>query len=66
MNVTDRYGRSAQQFLVDLFEFEYCEECGGDVEAHTAVPFLGNFFARCNENGPHLIEDFQALQEGRA
>lgn len=35
-------------WLAELFETEYCEECGGDAEHHTAVPFMGNWFARCD------------------
>lgn len=30
------------------FEFEFCMECGGDAQHHTTVPFLGNWFARCD------------------
>ena len=39
---------SAPDWLAELFESEYCAECGGDAEHHTAVPFLGNWFARCD------------------
>jgi len=35
------------QWLADLFEFEYCAECGSDADGHDAVPFMGNWFARC-------------------
>lgn len=36
-------------FLADLFEFEYCPECGGDAQHHTiCVTPIGNLFARCN------------------
>lgn len=38
----------AAQWLAAQFEHEYCTECGGDTEHHTAVPFLGNWFARCD------------------
>jgi len=34
------------------FEYEYCSECGGDTEHHTAVPFEGNWFAYC-----HLLSE---------
>jgi hypothetical protein len=37
-----------EDWLKDLFEFEFCAECGGDAQHHTAVPFLGNWFARCD------------------
>lgn len=35
-------------WLARQFECEYCAECGGDAQHHTAVPFLGNWFARCD------------------
>jgi hypothetical protein len=46
-------GITGQQFLEELFEFEYCAECGLDADAHTAIPIgLGdygtNWFARCD------------------
>lgn len=53
MNITDTESRDAQTFLAETFEFETCEECGGDVEDHDALPLgLGDyggpyFFARC-------------------
>lgn len=54
------------EWLHELFAFEYCEECGGDAEHHTAVPFMGNWFARCDcpcsdEGEPHpVIQKFRA------
>ena len=30
-------GRTAQEFLVELFEYEYCAECGGYIEDHIVV-----------------------------
>jgi len=38
-----------EQWLADLFEFEFCPECGGDVEDHEVrlVPGMGTYFARC-------------------
>jgi hypothetical protein len=50
----------AEQWLAELFEYEYCAECGGDSCHHTAVPFLGNWFAHCDyplaEDGtPHPV-----------
>ena len=51
---------SKETFLAELFEFEYCHECGGDGVHHdvlTDVPFPGTFFARCRfepgEDGTH-------------
>ncbi len=42
-------------WLKELYEHSYCEECGGDVKHHDAVPFNNNWFARCkyspNNNG---------------
>ncbi len=41
-------GRTAQEFLEDLFEYEYCAECGGDAEDHIVVlDVLGLFHAYC-------------------
>ena len=50
-------GITGKQFLEELFEYEYCTECGLDADAHTAIPLgLGdygtNWFARCD----HLVE----------
>jgi hypothetical protein len=36
------------EWLQELFEFEYCSECLLDWDAHTAIPFMGNWFARCD------------------
>ena len=36
------------RWLRELFEWELCAECGGDARHHTAVPLLGNWFARCD------------------
>ena len=39
-------GRMPQEFLEDLFEYEYCAECGGDTEDHIFVlDVLGLFHA---------------------
>lgn len=43
----DSQGRTASQFLAELFETERCAECGGDVADHTPEMVLGNWFARC-------------------
>jgi hypothetical protein len=41
-------GRTAQQFLEDLFEYEYCAECAGNIEDHSVVlDVLGLFHAYC-------------------
>jgi hypothetical protein len=39
---------SAEEFLAELFEFEYCEYCAGDVEDHIAWPdMFDNWHACC-------------------
>ena len=41
-------GRTAQKFLEELFEYEYCAKCGGDTEDHVVVlDVLGLFHAYC-------------------
>ncbi len=37
------------EWLEELFEFEFCAECGGDAEDHEVciVPGMGTYFARC-------------------
>jgi hypothetical protein len=47
-NTMNIYTITAEAFLAELFADEYCVECGGDVQHHTAVPFAGNWFARCD------------------
>ena len=43
-----QHGRTAQQFLEDLFEYEYCAECGGDTEGHIVMlDVLGLYHAFC-------------------
>ena len=39
---------SPSRWLVGLFEYEYCAECGGDVQHHTVCVVMGNYFARCD------------------
>lgn len=52
-HVTDTEGRTAEEFLAEMFEFELCDECGGDAPDHDAIPIvLGMyggpyFWARC-------------------
>jgi hypothetical protein len=43
----DSNGRTSYQFLVELFAYENCEECGKGARGHDAVPLMGNWFARC-------------------
>jgi hypothetical protein len=41
-------GRTAQQFLEDLFVYEYCAECGGDTEDHIVIlDVFGLFHTYC-------------------
>jgi hypothetical protein len=46
--------QTAQQFLSELFEYEYCAECGGDADDHDAIIVMGNWFARCRHPLPDL------------
>lgn len=50
---TDANGVTAYEFMAAYFEFSYCDECGHDLDKHTAVigPF-GNWFAHCDEVQP--------------
>ena len=52
----DKYGRTAEEFGKEHFEFEYCAECGGDWDNHDYILMEGNYFgkpglwfARCKE-----------------
>lgn len=40
-------GETAEQWAKHLFEFDYCEECSGDVADHKIVPCLTGWFAEC-------------------
>lgn len=44
------------EWLKEQFEYEYCAECGGDAEDHDAIPFLGNWFARCKKENAHAAD----------
>jgi len=58
----------AQQWLDELFQDSYCDDCGGDAQHHTAIPLLGNWFARCdfppNEDGVRhpMIQEYRHAQ----
>ena len=56
------------EWLEDLFEFEFCAECGGDAEDHEVciVPGMGTFFARCLRAGESETEDDPRNTEDRA
>jgi hypothetical protein len=57
------------EWLEELFFDEYCYECLGDVEHHTAVPFVGNWFARCDyprteDDSLHpVLAEFHSIRE---
>ena len=40
---------TAEEWAKRQFEFEYCDECHGDVEDHDYVLLLGNWFAKCKK-----------------
>lgn len=40
-------GETFQQWADRLFEFEFCEQCGGDTEDHTPLLVLGRWVAMC-------------------
>ncbi len=48
-----------EEWLENLFEFEYCGECGGDVEDHEVciVPGMGTYFARCKRTIGDAVSD---------
>ena len=54
MNITEETG---QEWMRRLFEYEWCEECGGDERDHDAIPFMGNWFARCKAPLAHARHD---------
>lgn len=37
MFILDSEGRTAEQFMEESFEFEYCAWCGTDADTHIAV-----------------------------
>lgn len=45
--ITDAEGQTAAQWAEELFEFELCNECHGDVADHDYVLVMGHWFARC-------------------
>lgn len=63
--------RPPADWLREQFEFEFCAECGGDAQHHTAVPLMGNWFARCDhapdDNGEFhsVIRQFRAEEVAR-
>lgn len=48
VKLCDASRRTAEEFLQELFEFEFCAECGGDVEDHrVALGPFGLWIAIC-------------------
>jgi len=48
--LTDVDGLTAEVWGKELFECEYCAECGKDYDEHDYVLFLGHWFARCRSS----------------
>jgi hypothetical protein len=49
-------GQTAEEFLAELFEFELCGECHGDVQDHTASPDpFGKWHAWCTYRAPRMM-----------
>lgn len=62
---------TAEEWLAHQFEYEYCEECGGDTQHHNVIGVMWNWFALCLfppsqatdwERHP-VIKDYRAAQE---
>ena len=45
--IHDQHGQSFEEWAKQLFEFEYCADCGGDWYDHKPNILLDNWFARC-------------------
>lgn len=41
------HGLTFEEWATDLFEYEYCSDCGGDTKDHLPGVMLGNWFAIC-------------------
>lgn len=39
--------QTPEEWLRDHFSHQGCDECGAGAEAHEAILFMGNWFARC-------------------
>lgn len=40
-------GQTWADWSMDLFEYEYCDECHGDAPHHEPWGFTGHWFAHC-------------------
>lgn len=50
-------GQTAEEFLAELFEFELCAECAGDVKDHIAKPDqFGKWHAWCSYEAPRMMQ----------
>lgn len=47
MDQVTLFGQTWQEFVAELFEYEECSDCGGDVEHHAPAVVFGHWFARC-------------------
>ena len=45
----NKNGLTGEEWGKELFEFEFCSECGKDYDEHDYVLILGGWFARCRE-----------------
>lgn len=62
-NIPDVDRLTPEQWAKELFEFEYCGECGGDAEDHDILQNgLGGYFAKCRHPLPG---DLSSVQIGR-
>jgi hypothetical protein len=63
--VKDGDGRTAEQFLAELFEFEKCAECGGDAADHEVGMVLGNWFAACKKGETRVKTETRTIRAGK-
>lgn len=54
----------ATEWLKEQFAFEWCADCGRDHRHHTVLPFLGNWFARCDREPIFAGEELICNPEG--
>jgi len=49
-----------------LFEFHFCDVCGGDVDDHEVclVPGIETYFARCKRSVDEVVRDGEPHEEG--
>lgn len=48
-------GQTWEEWATELFKYQYCDECGGDVPEHEAQVLPYGFFARCKYEDARLI-----------